>query len=164
MGTLFEITDDLIELKEMLSDPDADEQIIFDTLEAVQGELEAKAEGYIKVIKELEAEAKAAKAEADFFRQKAQIRENNVKRLKEALCFAMVKTGHDGKEGLSAGNYTLKVQNNGGKAPLKITGDVPESMMKIIKEPDGEKIREYLADHEADWAHLEERGKHLAIK
>ena len=65
---------------------------------------------------------------------------------------------------LNLGNFTLKVQNNGGLAPLKITGDVPESMTKVIVEPDNDKIREYLKDNECEWAHLEERGKHIVIK
>ena len=100
----------------------------------------------------------------EFFKQKATVRKNNIKRMKEALCAAMIATGHDDKAGLSAGDFTLKVQNNGGVQPLKITGDVPPSMMKVIYEPDNERIREYLKENNADWAHLEERGRHLAIK
>lgn len=159
-STLYELTGEVLELKDLLCDPEVDEQTVLDTLEAVQGELEAKAEGYVKVIRTLEAEAKSFDAEADFFKQKALVRKNNIKRMKEALLNAMIATGHEG--GLNAGQFTLKVQKNGGLAPLHITGDVPEEMMK--KEPDNDLIREYLKDHEASWAHFEERGRHLAIK
>ena len=164
MGALYEMVGEYLELKELLSDPEVDEQTVLDTLEAIQGEIEVKAEGYVKVIRQLEAEAKAMDEEAEFFKRKASVRKNNIKRMKDALCSALIATGHDGKEGLAAGAFTLKVQNNGGMAPLKITGDVPEDMQKITVEPDSEKIREYLKDHEADWAHFEERGRHLSIK
>ena len=159
-STLYELTGEVLELKELLSDPEVDEQIIFDTLEAVQGELEAKAEDYVKVIRQLDAEAKSFDAEADFFKQKALVRKNNIKRMKEALLNAMIATGHE--SGLNAGPFTLKVQKNGGIAPLAITGEVPDELTK--KEPDNEKIREFLKDHDVEWAHFEERGRHLAIK
>ena len=164
MATLYDIIGEYQELYAMLSDPEADEQIIADTLEAVTGELEVKAEGYVKVIRQLDAEAKAYDAEADFFKQKATIRKNNIKRMKEALTAAMIATGHDDKAGLTAGDFTLKVQNNGGVQPLKITGEVPESYTKVIIEPDGDKIRELLKEKTVEWARLEERGRHLVIK
>lgn len=160
-STLYELTGEILELKELLSDPEVDEQTIADTLEAVQGELESKAEDYVKVIRQLDAEAKAFDAEAEFFKAKALVRKNNIKRMKEALLNAMIATGHEAN-GLAAGQFTLKVQKNGGVAPLKITGDVPDELTR--KEPDNEKIREYLKDHDAEWAHFEERGRHLAIK
>jgi len=164
MNTLYDIVGDYQEVYSLMTDPEVDEQTILDTLEGITGELEVKAEGYVQVMRQLDAEAKALDAEADFFKRKAEIRKNNIKRMKEALKNALIATGHDDKNGLKAGNFTLKVQNNGGLAPLKITGDVPESMTKVIVEPDNDKIREYLKDHACDWAHLEERGRHLAIK
>ena len=164
MGSLYDIVGEFQQIYEIMADPEVDEQIIADTLEGLTGELEVKAEGYCKVIRMLNAEAEALDQEAQFFKKKADVRKNNAKRMKEALCSAMIATGHDGKEGLKAGNFTLKVQGNGGKQPLMITGDVPENMLRTIKEPDQDLIREYLAENECDWAHLEERGKHLAIK
>ena len=162
--TLYSIVGGFMELYSLLSDPEVDEQTVLDTLDGMKGELEVKAEGYVQVIRQLDAEAKTFDAEAEFFKRKAEIRKNNIKRMKEALKNALIATGHDGPEGLKAGNFTLKVQKNGGVQPISITGDVPESMMKVIVEPDNDKIREYLKDHACDWAHLEERGRHLAIK
>lgn len=162
MATLYDIVGEYKELYLMLTDPEVDEQTVLDTLEGVTGELEVKAEGYVKVIRQIEAETKALEAEADFFKQKAATRKNNIKRMKEALVAALIATGHE--DGLTAGGYTLKVAKNGGLAPLAITGDVPESFTKVVITPDGDKIREYLKDHSVEWAHLEGRGKHLTIK
>ena len=164
--SLYDIVGEYRELYAMLTDPDVDEAVLADTLEAVKGELEVKAEGYIKVIRQLSAEVEALEAEADFFKHKAQIRKNNVARMKEALCAALIATGHDDKAGLTAGEFTLKVQNNGGVAPLVITGEVPDSFMRVITEPDKGLIREYIEEHggDCDFAYLEERGRHLVIK
>ena len=159
--TLFSITDDLVDLYEMATDLDLDPQVFADTLEGLKGMLEVKACGYVNVIKQLDMEAKQAKEVSKMFADKAKVRENNIKRMKEALQWVMTTQGV--KE-MPAGAFTIKLQNNGGVAPLEITGEVPQNMTKVIVEPDNDKIREYLKDNECDWAHLGERGQHIVIK
>lgn len=161
MGTLFDITEDFRSLYELATDPECDEQVFQDTLEGLMGELEVKSCGYTQVIKQLDMEAKQAKEVSQMFAEKAKVRENHIKRMKEALKIAMETAGTDQIE---AGAFTIKLQKNGGLQPLKITGDVPENMTKVIVEPDTDRIREYLKDNECEWAHLEERGKHIVIK
>lgn len=161
MGTLFDITEDFRSLYELATDPECDEQVFQDTLEGLMGELEVKSCGYTQVIKQLDMEVKQAKEVSQMFADKAKVRENHIKRMKEALKTAMETAGTDQIE---AGAFTIKLQKNGGLQPLKITGDVPENMTKVIVEPDTDRIREYLKDNECEWAHLEERGKHIVIK
>lgn len=161
MGTLFDIVGEFQQLYDMASDGECDEQIFNDTLESLVGELEVKGAGYVSVIKQLEMEAKQADEVAKAFMDKKKVRENHIKRMKEALKNAMETTGISQ---VDAGNFTIKLQKNGGLAPLKITGEVPQSMTKVIVEPDPEKIREFLKDNECEWAHLEERGQHVVIK
>ena len=159
--TLFEIVDDYQNLYELATDPDTDPEVFNDTLEAIKGALEVKSCGYINVIKQLEMEAKQADEVSEMFKAKAEVRKNNIKRMKEMLKSALEATN---QESLTAGAYTIKLQKNGGVQPLVIDGDVPQNMTKIIVEPDNAKIREYLKDHSCEWAHLEERGKHIVIK
>ena len=161
MSTLFEIVDDMKELYELATDPDMDSQIFEDTLEAIKGSLEVKAKGYVNVIKQLEMEQKQAEEVSKMFAEKAAVRKNNAKRMKDMLKFALESTNQ--KE-MAAGDFTIKLQNNGGLQPLKITGNVPESMTKVIVEPDNDRIREFLKENTCEWAHLEERGKHVVIK
>ena len=161
MGSLFDITAEYQALYELATDPECDEQVFQDTLEGIMGELEVKSCGYVNVIKQLDMEAKQAKEVAQLFSDKAKVRENHIKRMKEALMTAMETIG---KDSMPAGAFTIKLQKNGGLQPLKITGDVPKNMTKVIVEPDGEKIRELLRDNECAWAHMEERGKHVVIK
>ena len=67
------------------------------------------------------------------------------------------------KKDLPAEAFTFKIQKNGGMQPLKIDGEVPQNMTKVIVEPDNDKIREFLKENTCDWAHLEERGSHIVI-
>ena len=159
--TLFEIVDDYQNLYELATDPDTDPEVFNDTLEAIKGALEVKSCGYVNVIKQLEMEAKQADEVSEMFKKKAEVRKNNIKRMKEMLKSALEATN---QESLTAGAYTIKLQKNGGVPPLVIDGDVPQNMTKIVVEPDNAKIREYLKDHSCEWAHLEPRGKHIVIK
>ena len=54
MATLYELTDEYKQLLDMLEDDTVDPEILKDTLEAVGGEIEVKADGCAKLIKELE--------------------------------------------------------------------------------------------------------------
>lgn len=161
MSTLFDIVGEFQQLYDMASDPECDEQIFSDTLESLVGELEVKGAGYVGVIKQLEMEAKQADEVAKAFMEKKKVRENHIKRMKESLKNAMEQTGISQIE---AGDFTIKLQKNGGLAPLRITGEVPQNMTKVIVEPDSDKIREFLKENECEWAHLEERGTHVVIK
>ena len=144
MATLFEIVDDMQELYEMATDPEVDPEVFQDTLEGLKGMLEVKACGYVNVIKQLDMEAKQAKEVAQMFTDKAKVRENNIKRMKDVLKMAMDSTE---KKSMAAGAFTIKLQKNGGLQPLVIDGEVPQNMTKVIVEPDGTKIREFLKDN-----------------
>ena len=161
MGSIFDIQGEMQELYLMGTDPDIDPQVFADTLEALKGELEIKSCGYVQVIKQMDMEAKQAEEVSKAFAEKAKVRKNNIKRMKDTLQWVMETQGL--KE-MPAGAWTIKLQKNGGVAPLEITGEVPQNMTKVIVEPDNDKIREYLKDNECDWAHLGERGQHIVIK
>ena len=50
MATLYELTNDFLTVYGMI-DEGYDEQVILDTLEAIEGDIEVKAEGYAKLIR-----------------------------------------------------------------------------------------------------------------
>jgi len=158
MSSLFELTAECLSLYELA---DEDEQAFVDTLEGLKGEIGQKAANYVDLIDQLEMEAAACEKKYKLLKTRAESRQNAVKRLKNALLGAMQVMGV--KE-MDAGDYKLKIAKNGGVQPLVIDGDIPESMTRVIIEPDNAKIREYLKDHDADWAHLADRGVHLTIK
>ncbi len=143
-------------------DPESD--VARDTLEGLMGAIESKAEGYVAILNRMDMEYEACKKQKEFWDNKVSVYENGIKRLKDRAAQAMMMMG---KDELKAGDYTIKLQGNGGKAPLVLEEDkeVPESYMKVILEPDKQKIREALeAGKKLDFAHIAERGKHIKIK
>jgi hypothetical protein len=146
----------------MLYDEDTDEQMILDTLEAIEGEIEDKADNYAKIIKELEAKQNARKEEAKRLTDSAKVFENRVKTLKSNLFNAMKETG---KTKFATNLFSFNIAKNGGKQTLTIDGEVPEEYTKTVIENDTDKIRVDLeAGKELTFAHLEARGESLRIK
>lgn len=166
MANLYEITEDMMRLMDMMNDPDTDNEALEEAMQEVQANFEEKAESYCQVIKQFEADAAAYNAEADRLKQRQTVCENNVKRLKEALQKALVATGHE--KGFNAGLFRLKVSNNGGVRPIVIDGEVPAEYKIVKYENNNEAIRKYLEgfadDKGCSFAHFGERGTHLSIR
>lgn len=160
--TLYELSDEYMALLRMAEEEDLDPEALRDTLEGISGEMADKAESWVVVIKELE--AGAAKFIEDGNRQinAGNVMKNNASRMKDHLCQMMTLTG---QKRLETEHYRLAVAGNGGKKPLRVTGEVPEAYLVYKPSTDTAKIREALESGvKLDFAHLEERGVHLAIK
>ena len=166
MSRLYELTADLMTLQEMLEEY-VDDQCLLDTLEGVQGEYELKLEAYCKVIKNLEADMEALKAEAKRLTDKRKVLENNVDRLKKAMFDSMKATGTDKVKGQI---FTVAIQRNGGKVPVIMAEDadlsiLPDQLVKVVESPDLEAIRELLeAGKAVEGFTLGQRGESLRIK
>ncbi|MBR1677297.1 MAG: siphovirus Gp157 family protein [Clostridia bacterium] len=93
MSTLYELTGDYLRLLELGEDPETDPEVFKDTLEGLDGEIEIKAEGYAKVIKQLEADAKMLGDEAKRLTDRKKSAENNIAAMKKSLEEAMKATG-----------------------------------------------------------------------
>lgn len=162
MSNLYKLTNDYETVLNMLYDEDADEQMILDTLEAIEGEIEDKADNYAKIIKELEAKQNARKEEAKRLTESAKVFENRVKALKSNLFNSMKATG---KTKFATDLFSFNIAKNGGKQTLTIDGEVPEEYTKTITENDTDKIRQALEKGEKlTFAHFEPRGESLRIK
>lgn len=163
--TLYELTGAFLELQSMMEDPDADEQMILDTMESLDYDIEDKANGYAKVIQNLKGAVTAIKAEKERLRNRQVVLENNIKRLTANLQNAMDATG---KRKFKTDLFTFSIQQNGGKLPviLDVEEDkLPKTLMRVRYEPDMEKIRERLDSGKAcRWAHYGDRGESLRIR
>jgi hypothetical protein len=160
---LYELTADLLTLQEMLEDT-VDDQCLLDTLEGVQGEYEIKLESYCKVIKNIEADMEALKAEAKRLTDRRKVVEGNVERLKKAMYDSMKATGTDKVKGQI---FTVAIQRNGGKLPVIVdvdTSELPDELVKVVETPDLEAIGKLLESGESKYAHFGERGESLRIK
>lgn len=83
--TIYELTDEYRMLLEMAGDEDVDPDVLADTMEAIEGELEVKAEGYGKVIRQLEADSAALKTEADRLSARKKSIDSSIDRMKAVL-------------------------------------------------------------------------------
>lgn len=138
--TLYDLTTEMLELSDLLTSGDIDDQTYADTLESLQFDTEAKLEGYAKLIRSMEAEAEAYKAEAERFTAKRKARENAAARLKERIAFHLSSTGQTAaKAGLFS--WTLRTSK-----AVAITDEsaLPLSCLRHKVEPDKTAIRERL--------------------
>lgn len=165
MSTIYELTDQYEEILNMFYDGETDEDLIFDTLESIEGEIEDKADNYAKLIKQLTADAEMLKAEEMRLSTRRKSLENRAARLKSNL---QANLEFIGKTKFKTLLFSFCVATNGGKQPLAITehlGEIPGKFL-IPQDPivDKDAIRELLEEKEVDWAHLEPRGKSLRIQ
>lgn len=165
MSSIYELTDQYEEILNMFYDGETDEDLIFDTLESIEDEIEDKADNYAKLIKQLNADAEMLKAEEVRLNTRRKSLENRAARLKSNL---QANLEFIGKTKFKTLLFSFCVATNGGKQPLTITenlGEIPGKFL-IPQDPvvDKDAIRELLEEKEVDWAHLEPRGKSLRIR
>lgn len=165
MSTLYELKGEYLQLLQLLEDPEVEEQIVLDTLEGIDFELEIKAENYAKIIKELEGNVEVIKAEKKRLSDKQSKLEENIKRLKENLQAAMVETG---KTKFKTELFSFSIQKNGGALPVIVdveAADLPDDLVQITEKPDLKAIAKFLEKNpDSELAHFGERGESLRIK
>ena len=163
--TLYELTQEYMELLSMAEEEDLDEQTLKDTFEGLDGEIEYKADGYAKVIAQINADIAGLKSEAERLTKRMKSMESNVKNMKAALQYAMELTG---KTKFKTQLFSFGIQKN----PPSVVMDelylenIPEKYL-IQQDPqiDKKKIKEDLKagiDLEGI-AHLEQ-GESLRIR
>lgn len=128
MASLYELTTDYMQLQDMLSDPDIDDQVILDTMESIEGELEDKADNYAKMIRNLTAEMDAFKKEYELFRAKYKARENSIKRLKNNLQASMEATG---RKKFKTSLFSYNIAKNPKSLKMDIDVENPEDLKMV---------------------------------
>jgi len=166
MATLYELTGQMQALLALMEDPDVDPQIVEDSLEAISGEIEVKADGYARVMAELEARKAAVKAEKDRLAALESSLGKNIDRMKESLKTSMIATG---KTKFKTDLFSFSVQKNPPKVVIDDPSRIPEGF--LIPQPpkvDTASIKESLKSVDAGsmWegiCHLEQ-GESLRIR
>lgn len=102
--TLFEMTNTANYLYDMMNNGEIDEQTVNDTLESIN--VEEKLEDYCKVIRQLEADAAAYKAEKDRFAEKQKRAEKSIERMESAVASYVTATG---KKNIKCGVFDVRI-------------------------------------------------------
>ena len=132
--TLYKLTEDYMNLLALAEDPDIDEQAFMDTLDGIGGAIEDKAENYAKVMRQLEADAAACDAESKRLKNKSKTIENNIRRMKQALQYAMVATG---KTKFKTQLFSFYIQKNSASVVMdeQYIENIPERFL-VRKDPE----------------------------
>lgn len=159
---IFDLTGQIKEVYDMMTDPEIDEQTVIDTLEGLMGELSVQAANVVRLRDRLDMEIDTCDKQERDWKVAKLVRKNRKKALDDLIKVTMQNLG---VTELEAGDVTLALQNNGGTLPLIVDGTVPERFTKITIENDDARIREALDNGEQlDFAHYGERGKHIKVK
>lgn len=158
---LFQLTGQWLELLNMAGNPEVDEEVLLTTLEALEGDIEAKADGYAYVIKSLkvkigalEGEMEAIKKEYEAAKAHRDALDNNIERMKRSLMICMKAMD---KPKLKTDRFSFWIQQT---PPAVIIDDENNITTKYLipQEPkiDKEGIKKAIQDGaELNFAHLE---------
>lgn len=165
MASLYELTEQYALLQDMMYDSEVDEQTLHDTMDMIMMDIEDKADGYAKIIKNMNADIEALKAEEERLYARRKALENRSKNLKDILEANMREVG---MTKFKTALFSFNIQKNGGLEPLVIDGNIDDIPGRFLipqpPVPDNEKIRRLLAEKQVEWAHLEPRGESLRIR
>ena len=162
MSTLYELTNEYMALLEMAEDPDIDPQAFADTLEALGGELEMKADGYARVMKELEGRAATMRFESKRLENGYKTIERNIDRMKHALQDSMVATD---KRKFKTDLFSFSIRKNPASVVIDRETSIPPEFL-IPQDPkiDMKAIKAAIdRGDDITFAHLEQ-GESLIIR
>lgn len=172
---LYEITADLHRLNDLLEDIEGDlsrlgemEPAVTAWFDALAGEQAGKLDGYLNLIRQLDMEASAARAEKEQWAAKEKARTSRTDYLKAKLKAHLEATNQPKVQ--TASGRVISIQRNGGVQPLEIkpgvtVADVPADYHKVTVDFDRAAIRAALEAGEGlAFAELLPRGTSLRIR
>ena len=131
MANIYELAADFLKVQELIEEGELDHEMLLNTLECLDYEIEEKAEGYAKIIKNLTAEVNGLKAEEERLSNKRKAIENNIDSLKRNLEEAMILTG---KRKFKTDLFSFNIQKNPPSVKILDETKIPEEFR--IPQPD----------------------------
>lgn len=164
MTTLYELTDSLLYLQDLMESGEYDEETLADTMESIELVFEDKADGYAKIMRNFESSVEAIKAEKKRLDDRQKVYENSIKRLKENLRYSMETTG---KRKFKTDLFSFSIQKNPSKVVIDNEGFIPpDCWIEQAPKIDKKKLKEELENGDKlamQCAHLEQ-GESLRIR
>lgn len=165
--TLYELNVQMQEILDMAESGEFDEELISNTLEGVEGEIEIKLDSYGVIIIELQADIEKIDQEIKRLTSKKKTIANSINYLKNMVMQTM---GTLNTRKVKGDKFTWTIAKNGGKAPLIIDESMPaiclpeEYQLWDVK-PNKDVIRQDLeAGKQLPYARLGERGESLRLR
>lgn len=170
MSNIFELTYQYRQLLFLLEDEEADEQVVKDTLECIEGEIEEKADAYAYIKRQMEADIETIRKEEARLKARREHLEASKARLINNLMECMRATG---KTKFKTALNSFGIRKAGGVQPIELDvepEELPKEFQKVKVSADMDKLRDQLIllsankDAEFAWAHFKERNEYLSIK
>lgn len=168
--SMFELTREYKYLLEMLEEESDDEtikEVIKDTLDLLEGDIEAKADSIAYIKRKLDADEEMLKKEEQRLRAR---RESIVRNRQKLVASVMEAMRAIGKEKFKTTYNSFGIRKAGGNVPVILDCSpekLPDRFQKITIEADIPAIREHLSGSggaDFTYAHLGERSEYLSIR
>lgn len=165
--TLYDLNLQMQEILDMAESGEFDEDLIANTLEGVEGEIEDKLDSYGVIVNELQDDVDKLDKEIKRLNAKKKTITGSIDYLKRMVMFTM---GRMDKKKVKGERFTWSIVKNGGKAPVIYEDDfnplnIPEQFQMWDIQADKALIREVLeSGTELPFARLGERGESLRLK
>lgn len=140
---LYELTQNYMNLQELLEDPEIPQEMIVAALNEVTEEIEEKAENIAKLIKSIELDAAAIKEEEVRLSSKRKSLEGRVKNLKEYLEGAMRAVD---KKKIKGKLFSFNIQKNPASLDIYDTSMIPKDYIKVVETFDNAEIKKALKE------------------
>lgn len=146
---LYEIADQFLRLQERIGDLDLPEEVVRDTMEAIQGELEIKATSIAAMVGNLEATAEAIrKAEESMALRRSRI-QKRADAIREYLKSQLERTG---TTLINCPHFSIALRDNPARVEIDAASQIPEQFMTTPEPsqpvPDKRKIAAALKQNE----------------
>lgn len=153
MANIYELTNNLMQVQQLIEDGEMDSEMLSDTLEGIEGELEVKAEGYAKIMRNFQKDIEGMKLEEKRIATHRKALENNVKSMGKAVENAMLATG---KKKFKTDLFSFGIQKNPASLVIDDGAEVPEDFYKVVTSVDKASLKKAVKEGlEIDGVRLE---------
>lgn len=139
MAKLYELTEQYSNLMELLDNPEVPQEMLEESLNKINDELDVKLENIAKLIKSIEVDVKGFKEEEKRLADRRKSSENRITNLKEYVEGAMRATGIKKVNGKV---FTLGIQKNAPSVEITDENSIPEEYFILEKKLVKKKVLE----------------------
>lgn len=160
---LYELSSNFAELFDLIENEEVEQEVLADTLEAIEDGIENKVDNIAKIIKNLDGAVEVFKKEENRIAIRRKVMENRVKWLKEYLLLSLDVTK---KKKIEAGTFVVRKQKNPMSVIVSDKSKLPKKYL-IPQEPkeDKDAIKKALKNGEkVDGAEIKPDTYHIRIQ
>lgn len=162
--SLYDVTNEIIDLLDLLADPDAEKEDIDKSLKLMQDQFETKFDGYMKALKNLEADEVVIKEEINRLKDRLESNKKSQENLKTAVMNSMIAIE---KPKIKTALFSATVKKTNPSVVIVDEDEIPEEFYTtktiVERKLDKKLLKTHLTESEEEYAYLEQKNS-LLIK